>query len=85
MRMPPEDSSPLTLHVEYGQYHLARLRADPKLKDLVPSWGKVQDRLKAGLNAVEQAHGATPWPSATGKTRPSTRRCAPSRTRSSVS
>lgn len=25
MRMPPGDSSPLTLHMEYGQYHIARL------------------------------------------------------------
>ena len=59
MRMPPEDSSPLTLHTEYGQYHAARLKADAKLKDLAESFGKVQDRLKASLEALEQAHGAT--------------------------
>jgi len=33
MRMPPEDTSPVTLHKEFGQYHLARLLADGKLKE----------------------------------------------------
>lgn len=59
MRMPPEDTSPVTLHKEFGQYHLARLLADAKLKELAESFGKVQDRLKASLDALDRAHGAT--------------------------
>ena len=56
MRMPPADSSPETIYTEYGQYHLARLRADKNLKDVADGFEKVQGRLKARLDALENAH-----------------------------
>lgn len=58
MRLPPLNLAPETLTGTYGVYHLTRLKADPKMKELAAAFEAAQNRLEERVAAQKKAFEA---------------------------